>query len=587
MKTINSIILAAIAVSMVSCQMEINIEKANTTPEWRYGFPQQFSATIADNNDASQSNATKTVYDEDGKFKWLSSDHVRLIVSKDLGTSSPIGYFEFSIESLSNEDKSAVFTATNGTSGQLPEFNGGDWKSTGFAMYPISMLDRFKNTENHSYGAPWFQLGRGGYVSGKIEDTILIGTLKDGDDNYKFYSAMGVLKLTVNNIPAECARIKLCTAHKVNYPVDGDFAISKDGDGVPVLTFLTTWAADNNGYQAVDLSTEGFIDSKDFYFNIPAKSYAADQLSVVLEKSDGTAIVTKTIKKKLNISRNECLSFPVLNALPFVITEQGFAPRLRYHKTSSQKLRFDVNTVALTAENYNKSDWEDGNRFTNEYTNEDYYNIPVGSFGATGTYYLNYLVMTSDDTQPNSLDAENVTSYGSIPIYFIKSDTAANAITAVTVSSTETSTQYAGDNGGADALWDGNVSTYWHTKYNSGPDVRDDVYGAYVDVTLTNNITTLFQLKYNVRSTGNGQRPYKFVFGYSTDGSTFTRLPGYVSTTAMQNAAAGAQVTVPGIPIPESCKYIRIGVAESAQGVISSSSSGKYAAMAELEVYSY
>lgn len=581
MKKIQYTFLAA-ALLLAACE---KVPQDNTPSKANTSFPEEITATIIDADSES-----KTVYDSDGKFKWLADDQVRLIVAEDLGSYSRQGFYTYRVKSLSDEDKTAVFTST-ASAGDLTAFVDGGWKSTGFAMYPTSMLDRFATPEAHSYGAPWFTLAQGGYVSGDIDDTILIGTLKDGDDNFKFYSAMSVLKITVNNIPEETACIKLCTADKTSYPVDGDFSISKDLEGVPVLSFLPTWVSGFNGYQAIDLSSESFIDSRDFYFNIPAASYPADVLSIVLEKSDGTALVTKTIKKKVNIARNECLTIPELNAFPFLITEHGFTPQLRYHKSTSQKLRFDVNTVALTPANYTSGDWENGNRFTDTSgsKNAGSYSIPVGNFSASGLYYLNYMVMNTDDTIPATGDlatAENVLSYGSVPIYFLKSDTEKNAITAVTVSSTETSTTYAGDNGGAAALWDEDLDTYWHTKYSDGPDVRDDVYGAYVDVTLKNAITTVFQLKYNVRPTGNGQRPYKFVFGYSTDGSTFTRIPGYVSTSAMQSAAAGALVTVPGVPVPASCEYIRIGVVESAQGIISSSSSGKYAAMAELEIYS-
>ena len=533
--------------------------------------------------------ATKTAYDADGKMTWVDKDKIALLTYQGSNYESQnwvSSTLETSLGDITENGRNAVFY------GVVPyhQDNTKEWLSTGFAVYPVSLAQ--SNAGGNYYNAPYIKLPSS--VTGLASSIALIG-LPDSETlaevtNFNFKTAMGVLKVTINGIPAETAALKLCSLDKDNYPVDGDFTLEKIGS-VASIDF-SNYQGWGNGYQAVDLSFDRYIGTRDFYFNIPAGTFPAGKLAIKLEKTDGTAIVTKTINKQLTITRNECLIVPELNVdvRPFVITEQGYAPKLCYSRTSTQKLRFDVYTEALTAENYaNKGNWVLTNRFTND--NKGNYTIPTSSFTNTGTYYLNYIVYKStesNDYVPNELTDESVLSYGSIPIYYLKSDTEKNAITAVEVSSTETSETYAGDNGGAAALWDGNPNTYWHSKYGSGPDVRDDVYGAYIDVTLTNTISKVFCVKYNVRHSGNAQRPYKIVFGFSTDGSNYNRIDGYdTSTTEMKNAAAGAQVTLPCVVIPASCKYLRIGIAESAQGVINSSSSNHYAAMAELEVYSY
>ncbi len=532
---------------------------------------------------------SKTAYDADGKMTWVDGDAIRLVVNKganfetqNFNTISLVAAYG----DITEEGRNAEFYGLVNK-----HQNPGEWISSGIAVYPYNLVP--SNDGGNYYNAPYIKLPSA--VSGLASSIALVG-LPDSDvlaevTKFNFKTAMAVMKVTVNNIPAETATIKLCALDKDNYPVDGDFTLVKD-EGV-VTIGINNYQGYGNGFQGVNLSTEGFIDSRDFYFNIPVGTFPANKLAIKLEKKDGTSIVTKTIKKQLVFTRNECLTIPELNALPFVITEQGFTPKLRYHKTSTQKLRFDVYTEALTPSNYaNKGNWVSGNRFANlnEAYNKGNYTIPTSSFGESGTYYLNYIVFKSTESDnyiPEELTEDGVLSFGSIPIYYIKSDSEKNAITALTVSSNETSTTYAGDNGGPEALWDGNTNTYWHTKYSEGPDDRDDVYGAYIDVTLTNTINTVFSMKYNVRHNGNAQRPYKIVFGYSTDGSSYNRIEGYdMSTTDMKNAAAGAQITLPGVVIPASCKYLRIGITESAQGIISSSSSGKYAAMAELEIYS-
>lgn len=538
---------------------------------------------------------SKTAYDADGKMTWVDGDQVRLIIRKDKtgeesyesqGFQTPYS-LDTSYGDITDGGRTAVFDGLV-PAHQSPKTG---WSTTSLAVYPSSVVP--ENIGGNYYALPYIKMPY--TVSGLASSIILVGTpnsdIPAEVTNFNFKTAMAVMKVTVNNIPAETATIKLCALDKGNYPVDGDFTLVKD-EGV-VTIGINNYQGYGNGFQGVNLSTEGFIDSRDFYFNIPVGTFPADKLAIKLEKKDGTSIVTKTIKKQLVFTRNECLTIPELNALPFVITEQGFTPKLRYHKTSTQKLRFDVYTEALTPSNYaNKGNWVNGNRFTNlnEAYNKGNYTIPTSRFGESGTYYLNYIVFKStksDDYIPEELTEDGVLSFGSIPIYFIKSDSEKNAITALTVSSNETSTLYAGDNGGPEALWDGNTNTYWHTKYSEGPDDRDNVYGAYIDVTLTNTINTVFSMKYNVRHNSNAQRPYKIVFGYSTDGSSYNRIEGYdMSTTDMRNAVAGAQITLPGVVIPASCNYLRIGITESAQGVINKESSNIYAAMAELEIYS-
>lgn len=531
---------------------------------------------------------SKTAYDADGKMTWVEGDKVDLILLNE-GHVYDLTPITLTAGTPTDEGRTVEFSnliSEHNSPGQY--FGMSSWESSGFAIYPSGFA---KDNASSGYTNVYIKLPSS--ISGAANGICLIGTPNSdtAPTNFNFKTAMAVMKVTVNNIPAETATIKLCALDKDYYPVDGDFTLVKD-EGV-VTIGINNYQGYGNGFQGVNLSTEGFIDSRDFYFNIPVGTFPANKLAIKLEKKDGTSIVTKTIKKELVFTRNECLTIPELNALPFVITEQGFTPKLRYHKTSTQKLRFDVYTEALTPSNYaHKGNWANGNRFTNlnEAYNKGNYTIPTSSFGESGTYYLNYIVFKSTESDnyiPEELTEDGVLSFGSIPIYYIKSDSEKNAITALTVSSNEISTMYAGDNGGPEALWDGNTNTYWHSRYNEGPDVRDDVYGAYIDVTLTNTINTVFSMKYNVRHNGNAQRPYKIVFGYSTDGSSYNRIEGYdMSTTDMRNAIAGAQITLPGVVIPASCKYLRIGITESAQGIISSSSSGKYAAMAELEIYS-
>lgn len=413
---------------VVSCQKEKEIvpneEEIEVTPPAidDDAIPTVITGTILDD-------ATKTAYAEDGKFTWVSSDQVRLLTCESLETYSRIGFYTYRIKEggLTNDNKSAVFTSL-GTAGDLIDFVDGTWKSTGIAMYPTSALDRFNTPEAHAYGTPWFTLARGN-VSGAKSDILLTGVKVDAINNFKFSTAMAVLKITLRNIPANAAAIKLCTSDKTNYPVDGDFALSRNGDLVD-MTFLPDWVSSFNGYQKVDISAEGEISEKTLYFNIPAAEYPADKLSLLVEDANGGMIMKRIIGAKMNIERNECLELPALTiASDCEIGGDVRTPRVVW-SIDSKQLRFAVNKNSSLS----LSEFPDGYRFTNN--NETRYasstsGFPVGySISAltpnplssgSGAYYLHYVIL-SDTTKPTDVTDANVVKYGTIPFYYSSGD---------------------------------------------------------------------------------------------------------------------------------------------------------------------
>ena len=342
MKRFAYVVLALAAAAAFSCQKENDIieEKNNNTDNTEAlldnGIPREITATITDEK-------TRTAYDAEGKFTWLSTDQVRLLVTEDLDTYSRQGIYTYRIKERTNDNKTAVFTST-GSAGDLTAFVDGDWKSTGIAVYPTSVLDRFNTPEAHSYGKPWFTLARGN-VSGSISDIILMGVNSGAISNYKFSTAMAVLKVTLRNIPASAAAIKLCTSDKTGYPVDGDFSLTKNGDQVD-LAFLTDWVASFNGYQKIDISEEGEIAERILYFNIPAASYPANTLSLRIEDSAGGKILERKIAAPLNIARNECLEVPALSYsydIAFVANTLASGPSISW-AIDCQRVRFCVST---------------------------------------------------------------------------------------------------------------------------------------------------------------------------------------------------------------------------------------------------
>ena len=416
-KSIYIIAAMAMALYTVSCMKENAVEEKNDEPSVVVpGLPGTITAHISD--------GTKTAYDSDGKFSWVNSDQIRLLVCEDLTTYSRQGIYTYYIKTLSSDNKTAVFTSTS-SAGDLTAFVDGTWKSTGIAIYPTSALKRFETPESHSYGTPWFTLARED-VSGLASDILLTGQALDDNSNFKFSTAMAVLKVTVNNIPASTAKLKLCTSDKSNYPIDGDFALAKGTDGIVTTSFLSTWVSSFKGYQAVDLSSEGDIASRDFYFNIPANTYPAGTLSIRLEDADGGKIMVRKINKELTLERNDCLAIPELaysHTIAFKANCLASEPYITW-KIDSHRVRFCVSQN----ENISLSEFDSGYTFANDLnTGASSGEYALSSFtnqrpSATGKYYMHYILQSDRGGLPTALDAANVVAYGTIPFYFLGSD---------------------------------------------------------------------------------------------------------------------------------------------------------------------
>jgi len=414
-------ILAIATLSFMSCQKENDlttddgiIEEGTVSQNDPTSIPESLTGVIIDDD-------TRTAYDGEGKFTWLSSDQVRLLVCENLSTYSRQGIYTYRVKSLSGDSKTAVFTSTS-SAGDLTEFVDGTWKSTGIAMYPASVLDRFNTPESHSYGTPWFTLARGN-VSGLASDIILTGVARSDNSNFQFSTAMAVLKITLRDIPASAASVKLCTSDKENYPVDGDFALSINGEKADIY-FLPTWVSGFNGYQKVDISSEGAIAERSFYFNIPAADYPANTLSIRIEDANGGKVMERKIGAKMNIARNECLSTPALtysNSVAFKNNTLASGPTITWG-IDCHRVRFCVSTNSTI----DISEFNSGYTFQNSsavhYTGE----YALSSFSAqkpstTGQYYMHYIFQSDGGDIPASLDAANVVDYGTIPFYYIAS----------------------------------------------------------------------------------------------------------------------------------------------------------------------
>ena len=263
---------------------------------------------------------SKTAYDFSsgtrGEFSWVSTDKIALIV-KYRSSSDPLTYdinhidryqLGTSAGAITDGGKTAVF------SGLLDHDTEGDeWLSTGFAVYPVALSQQKTNS---GYDAVYVKIPS--TVSGQANSIYLVGTPNDPTTptNYSFKTAMGVFQVTLNHIPDEAKYIRLVTADKTAYPLDGDFELEVGGDGavsIGVDQFLDTWVSSFAGYLQVDVSALADDATATYYFNIPVNDYPANTLSLQVVAEDGYVMETKTIKTAISVARGTVYPLPTLN----------------------------------------------------------------------------------------------------------------------------------------------------------------------------------------------------------------------------------------------------------------------------------
>lgn len=428
---------------------------------------------------------TKTEYDENGKMTWLDGDKVALIVSQGDNYSSQ-NRNQYTLEAaygdITNNGRHASFY------GMIPYHTDPtkEWLSSGYAVYPVAVSQI--NAGNY-YNRPYIKMPS--TVDGLASSIILVGTpdsetLSEVTD-FLFKTAMSVLKVNITNIPASATSIRLTTSDN-SYPVDGDFTLEKT-DGL-VTIGLNNYQGYGNGYQSINISSEGAIDSRDFYFNVPVGTYPANTLSVeVIETNNngGTHVLMKrTIAKPMTFSRNECVTIPTLLYHRVYVNGSLSSPGLyTVIPSTANTIRVHISNEKLTAASYllDKGNWVNGNRFSGDQSAwnltglKNKNNTPFLS--TAGTYYLQYIV-SSDGTIPTSLsDDASVMTYGSVPFVYIPSTSK------IPVTSSWLNVPYVSTAEGSVAnLVDGNDGTYWHSPYGSEDPARNATYGQIISVDL-------------------------------------------------------------------------------------------------------
>ena len=154
------------------------------------------------------------------------------------------------------------------------------------------------------------------------------------------------------------------------------------------------------------------------------------------------------------------------------------------------------------------------------------------------------------------------------------------ALSSVTLSSNQS-----GDGGGAAALIDNNLTTFWHSPYSPASTTFDPVYGEYVQAKLDEGLSK-FAFSYCTRNHSNQTvAPGTVVIGGSKNGRDWTVI-GTFELATMNSTSANTWIGLPAVDA-SAYAYVRMGIAKTLAGtdLRNITSGSQYTNLSEFKIY--
>lgn len=488
--------LSALAFLAYSCEKETDVAPAgDNTPQILLdsSIPEVLEAEIN-----PQDILTRTQYTDDfNSFGWSYNDNVRMpVMKKSGGVVTNCNSMSFRTEDA-NGTGDATFILVGG-SDDLNDYEPTEpWMSMGYVIYPVA---RFNN--DHVDETPVVKLPEtyAQQLAKPLDGSLTLIGRKVGE-KYRFSTAVGILKITLDNAPAGNTTLRLVSSDK---PVSGKFLIS---DVNAEVSQLSNTDATDPLYQ-VSIAVTGLTAgaSYSFYFQLPVGTYDARTLKLQVIQKDASAmyqekvLLEQTIGKELQVKRN------VITELPHVMYHrvwvQHLTPSRPYVYTekpaAAHSVCLHIADTRLTAASYDHTLWKEGNRLSDEQGTFDLSSLP-DNFGGyylkdKGSYYLQYIV-SADGSVPDELSDASVLAFGSVPFSFY--DPADN----VALTAGMLNVPYVSETEGAAAnLVDGNISSFWASPHGSEDPARNATYGQIISIDLgESNTLASFDLFFHTR----------------------------------------------------------------------------------------
>ena len=240
---------------------------------------------------------SKTSYDDEGKFSWVAADKITVVVWNDGSTDgtklNALDHYTY------NNSTGAGVTATfTGSAINSP------WNELGVALYPNKNV----STYNCLQEAGAYDTGLQVTVNQEIRPTLdnplevvpLIGR-KNAQGVYQFKTAMGILKVTVSDIPADAYYLYLQDPSS-SYAFSGTFAV---GDQDEIRAEDAVSPSGNAFKKTVAFVPEAAGETRTFYIPIPTGTIPAG-VQLKLDRGYPTYenVMTKTFTKPVTITAN-------------------------------------------------------------------------------------------------------------------------------------------------------------------------------------------------------------------------------------------------------------------------------------------
>ena len=540
---------------------------------------------------------TRTAYDKAGVFSWAEGDVIGILYNDEEGNFVQV-----------------PFTAA--ASGPEVEFTGevaDSYVPAGQATYPfIQEYDGYACNDlayNKTGESAGFRLW--GSIKpdpqNPLSCTPLLG-FQGGDGFYQFNTATGIVKFTVENVPAEMAFSYLETPAESGAYLNGWFSLG-DANCIRMEN-----ATDGFNERYNWNTPSGPHETMEIYFFLPVGTLPAGT-KFELCGSNWAAIESFTFAQDVEVVRNAVVEVAPIVLEPVTILSLddllgeyemtvftpgpysgGYAePGDIVIEASDDPSRGNVMMTKFAGISGRQYGTFDGvsvvfpkdqifalNSFadsdTKPYVALDFYKegegvvdatfelLSPGKIRAAGANAFGLRSCTEQDWMEYGGGWPWVLSFSSITAEWKSSGEPASYTKGQEIplkqSMIYASNSISWDGQGVAGLIDDNPDTYWHSDYYYAVTGNDSVYGIYFDITLEQEIDA-FQFRYQVRSGNAGARPTHVVYGVSSDGVSWTQA-GEAANDDMSGAAAGAWVTLPAVTPGGTFKYVRFGITDSA-----------------------
>ena len=247
------------ALALMACQREVDVPVESTVPTYTVTI----TARLAQ---------TRTDYDDAGKFAWVAGDQINVLIS-------------------------------NGTTKKQVTFTTAD---TGPEVSFTGEVDKgFQVTTEAAYALD-FDAAKSAWI---IPESVTVDPEKplscvplfgeaDSSQLYQFKTATGILKFTVENVPAETAAVALETVGEDAPALSGELTAAP-ADGI------VTMAALAGGKKLVSIGAPTEVNTtKDYYFFVPAGTLPAEKTFFRVVDGSDNVIKSFEFKKAVNVVVN-------------------------------------------------------------------------------------------------------------------------------------------------------------------------------------------------------------------------------------------------------------------------------------------